>query len=230
MKLLRPVASLAFCLTSVASFGSAAEINGQIIIAKTLTKKQVTLPAYQLRGGASPLRQDDSGPINEYSDIVVFLEGELLDAGSPVRAELVQRNQRFEPQLLVIPVGSTVSFPNADPIYHNVFSLSGAKKFDLGYYPEGHTRTIQFDEPGVVQIYCHLHPNMYAAVVVTPNQWYTHPAVDGSFTLSHVPPGDYRLVVWHMHAGFFRREIYVEANTPTNVAVDIPDHAMERPR
>ncbi|HTT21031.1 MAG TPA: carboxypeptidase regulatory-like domain-containing protein [Candidatus Sulfotelmatobacter sp.] len=230
MKLLRLVASLTFCSASFAALSAAGEISGQIIIAKTLTKKQVYLPAYQLRGVSSTLRQDDSGPVNEYSDMVVFLEGELPDAGSPIRAELIQRNQRFEPQLLVIPVGSTVSFPNADPIYHNVFSLSGAKRFDLGYYPEGHTRTIQFDLPGVVQIYCHLHPNMYAAVVVTPNEWYTRPAGDGSFALSRVPPGDYRLVVWHMHAGFFRKEVHVNANSPTNVDVAIPEHAVERPR
>ena len=162
--------------------------------------------------------------------MVVFLEGDLPAAGSPVRAELVQRNQRFEPELLVVPVGSTISFPNADPIFHNVFSLSAAKKFDLGYYPEGHTRTIQFDEAGVVQVYCHLHPNMYAAVVVTPNQWYAHPAGDGSFLLSSVPAGDFRLVVWHMRAGFCRREVHVEAGSRTNVAVAISEHAMERSR
>ncbi|MBZ5595537.1 MAG: hypothetical protein LAP39_25105 [Acidobacteriia bacterium] len=230
MKLLRPSVSLTLCLASFVSFSAAAEISGKIIIAKRLTKKQVTLPTYQFRGVSSKLPPDDSAPINEYSDMVVFLEGELPGAGSPIRAELIQRNQRFEPQLLVIPVGSTVSFPNADHIFHNVFSLSGAKQFDLGYYPEGRTRTIQFDEPGVVQVYCHLHPNMYAAVVVTPNPWYTRPAVDGSFALSRVPPGDYHLVVWHMHAGFFRREVHVETNNPTNVVVAIPERALERPR
>jgi plastocyanin len=217
-------------MTSFASLSAAGEISGQIIIAKRLTKKQVILPAYQLRGVTPVNQQDHSGPVNEYSDVVVFLEGALPDTGSPGRVELVQRNQRFDPQLLVIPVGSTVSFPNADPIYHNVFSLSGAKKFDLGYYPEGRTRTIQFNEPGVVQVYCHLHPNMYAAVVVTPNAWYTRPAPDGSFALSRVPPGDYRLVAWHMHAGFFRKEVHVEANSPASVVVAIPEHMAEASR
>jgi len=230
MKLLRLFLSLTLSAAFFVSFSAAGDISGQIIIAKKLTKKQVTLPAYQLRGVSSAPQQDELGPVNEYSDMVVFLEGALPDTGSPVRVDLVQRNQRFEPQLLVVPVGSTVSFPNADPIYHNVFSLSGAKKFDLGYYPEGHTRTIQFEEPGVVQLYCHLHPNMYAAVVVTPNSWYTRPAPDGSFVLKGVPQGDYRLVAWHMHAGFFRREVHVEASSPANLVLTIPEHVLESRR
>jgi plastocyanin len=228
MKLLLPSVRAALCLGYLALNSSAADLTGQIVITKKLAKKQVTLPAYQLRGASPALVHEDTGELNQFADIVVFLEGDSLGAGRPVRTELVQQNQRFEPQLLIIPAGSTVSFPNADPIFHNVFSLSGAKKFDLGYYPEGHTRTIEFDEPGIVQVYCHLHPNMYAAVVVTPNQWYTRPAADGRFALSDVPPGDHRLVVWHMHAGFFRRNVRVDKGNPSNVVLNIPEQALEQ--
>lgn len=228
MKLLLQSAGLALCFIAFGSMSAAAELSGQIVITKKLTKKQVTLPSYQLRGVSTALPPVDSATINEYGDMVVFLEGALPDTEKPVQTELIQRNQRFEPQLLVVPVGSTVSFPNADPIFHNVFSLSSTKKFDLGYYPEGHTRTLKFDEPGVVQVYCHLHPNMYAAVVVTPNQWYARPANDGTFTLSRVPPGTYQLVAWHTRAGFFRRTIRVAADNPPKVVLNIPEHALER--
>lgn len=224
---LLPSATLALCFATFGSISVAAELSGQIVITKKLTKKQVTLPSYQLRGVATASAPTDSGSINEYRDMVVFLEGDLPDTEKPIRTELTQRNQRFEPQLLVVPAGSTVSFPNADPIFHNVFSLSAAKKFDLGYYPEGHTRLVKFDEPGVVQVYCHLHPNMYAAVVVTPNQWYARPADDGSFRLSDVPPGTYHLVAWHARAGFFRRTIQIGTDNPPAVTLNIPEHALE---
>jgi plastocyanin len=228
MKLLLQSTSLALCLTAFGSLSAAVEFSGQIIITKKLAKKQVILPSYQLRGGSTAPATIDSGATSPYGDMVVFLEGTLPGAEKPVHAELAQRNQRFEPQLLVVPAGSTISFPNADPIFHNVFSLSSTKKFDLGYYPEGHSRTVRFDDPGVVQIYCHLHPNMYAAVVVTPNQWYTRPADDGSFTLSKVPPGTYQLVVWHTRAGFFRRTIHVEADSSPKLVLNIPERALER--
>lgn len=227
MKFLLQSARLALCFAVFGSIGVAVELSGQIVITKKLTKKQVTVPSYQLRGVSTVPVPVDSGTVNEYSDMVVFLEGDLPDTEKPVHTELIQRNQRFEPQLLVVPAGSTVSFPNADPIFHNVFSLSSTKKFDLGYYPEGHTRTVKFDEPGVVQVYCHLHPNMYAAVVVTPNQWYTRPANDGSFQLSGIPPGTYQLVAWHTRAGFFRRTIRIETDNPPKVVLNIPEHALE---
>jgi len=228
MKLLFPSASLALCFAAFPSIGAAADLSGQIVITKKLTKKQVTLPSYQLRGASTTPAPVNSETSDEYGEMVVFLEGALPDTEKPVHKELIQRNQRFEPRLLVVPAGSTVSFPNADPIFHNVFSLSSTKKFDLGYYPENHSRTVKFDEPGVVQVYCHLHPNMYAAVVVTPNQWYARPADDGSFALSNVPPGTYQLVAWHTRAGYFRRTVLIDADNPLKVILNIPQHAMER--
>lgn len=165
---------------------------------------------------------------DESSDVVVFLEGQLPYPDTPARAELQQRGQRFEPQLLVIPAGSTVSFPNADPIFHNVFSLSGAKTFDLGYYPEGQTRIVKFDEPGVVQVYCHLHPNMYAAIVVAPNRWYTKIGDDGTFSFHDLPPGTYSLAAWHMNAGFCGSEIHVPAAGLTDIVLHVPPKGAER--
>jgi plastocyanin len=200
----------------------AAELNGRVIVTRKLTKKRVTLPVYQLRGMSTAPDRATSQPVNEYSELVVFLEGNSSDAGKPVRVELQQQGQQFAPRLLAVPVGSTVSFPNADPVFHNVFSLSGAKKFDLGYYPAGQTRIVTFDEPGIVQVYCHLHPNMYAAIVVVPNRWYAQPGEDGTFSLQDVPPGTYKLVAWHMNAGFFRKTVQISSDSSTDVLLPIP--------
>ena len=222
------IPALILCLSLPASSGLGAEINGRIVITKKLSKKQIILPAYQLRG-ASPATPDGHGEsANDTAAVAVFLEGKLSGVEKPAHAELEQKGQRFEPQLVVIPVGSSVSFPNADPIFHNVFSLSGAKKFDLGYYPAGQTRLVRFDQPGVVQVYCHLHPNMYAAIVVVPNRWYAQPGDDGSFSFHDVPPGTYSLVAWHMNAGFFRREIHVPETGGIDVVMDIPVRDGER--
>jgi hypothetical protein len=119
-------------------------------------------------------------------------------------------------------MGSVVSFPNFDPIFHNVFSLSKSKSFDLGYYPEGQTRKVRFERPGVVQVFCHLHANMSAAVVVTPNGWFARPARDGSFVLRSVPAGQHTVVLWHKSAGFFRQKVELAQGSSVHAAFEIP--------
>lgn len=216
-----PVLAFLLC-THLSSNIIAAELNGRVLVTRKLTKKRVTLPVYQLRGMSPAADRDNSQPVNEYNELAVFLEGKSSDAGKPIRVELRQEGQQFVPRLLVVPVGSTISFPNADPVFHNVFSLSGARKFDLGYYPAGQTRAVTFDDPGIVQVYCHLHPNMYAAIVVAPNRWYAQPGEDGTFSLHDVPPGTYTLVAWHMNAGFFRKTVQVSAESTIDVLLNIP--------
>ena len=123
-----------------------------------------------------------------------------------------QQNRRFSPDLVVIPAGSSVSFPNFDPIFHNVFSLSKAKSFDLGNYSKGQTRMVTFPKPGIVAVYCHLHPNMTGTIVVTPNQWGVRVDAAGQYTLANVPPGKYTVVAWHKTGGTFRKTIEVTAS------------------
>jgi hypothetical protein len=114
------------------------------------------------------------------------------------------------PDMVVVPVGSTVSFPNMDPIFHNIYSLSKPKSFDLGSYDKGETRKVTFPKPGIVEVYCHLHPNMEATVVVTPNRWYARPDRNGQYRIPDVPAGQYTVVAWHRSAGFFRKTVVVE--------------------
>jgi plastocyanin len=218
----RSLGTFALILISALSL-HANDIDGTIVIQHKLTKPRVT-PAGDLyeRGAAVPLGDDQQqDPLAyERTHVVIYLEGDSPSHG--VTAELSQQDRSFTPDLIVVPVGSTVSFPNLDPIFHNVFSLSKAKSFDLGNYPKDHTRTVTFPKPGIVFVGCHLHANMSAVVFVTPNRWSTTADPQGHFTLPAVPPGTYTIVAWHKSAGFFRKKIEVTADRSTPVEFVIP--------
>jgi plastocyanin len=205
--------------------GAAADgnIEGTVIVKKKLTKPRVTSSADEyartpVQLGADPVQD----PLAyERSHVVVYLEGQNL-ASHFITATMEQKNRRFTPDLVVIPAGSTVSFPNLDEIFHNVFSLSKVRSFDLGNYPMNHTKVVTFTKPGVVFVNCHLHPNMAAAIVVSPNQWSTKADDSGKFVLPQVPPGKYTIVAWHKTAGYFRQEIIVTEKGKGGVEFLIP--------
>jgi hypothetical protein len=112
------------------------------------------------------------------------------------RYTLLQKNRMFTPHLLVVPVGSTVNFPNADPFFHNVFSLFDGKRFDLGLYEAGSTKAVTFSREGVSYIFCNIHPEMSAVVLALSTSLYDIADSDGAFHLSDVPAADYELHVW----------------------------------
>lgn len=109
---------------------------------------------------------------------------------------LLQKNRAFIPHLQVVPVGSVVSFPNADPYFHNVFSLFEGKRFDLGLYEAGSSRSVTFSRQGVSYIFCNIHPEMSAVVLALSTPLNAIAAADGSVTIQGIPPGDYRMHVW----------------------------------
>lgn len=111
-------------------------------------------------------------------------------------AVLDQRQETFVPYVLPVTVGTTVTFPNSDPFYHNVFSLSKAARFDLGRYPEGYVKTVRFDRPGIVRVFCEIHSHMSAFVLVFSHRYYASTEADGRYRIEGVPPGDYDVVVW----------------------------------
>jgi plastocyanin len=204
------------------------EISGVITINRKLTKPSVTaaVSVYQ-RGTTVGLAKDAAGdPLAlERSRVVVYLEGPLPAAAARHETfRMDQANRRFSPDLLVVPVGATVSFPNMDPIFHNIFSLSKPKEFDLGSYDRGDSRSISFSKPGIVYVYCHLHPNMEGTIVVAPSQYFAHVDGAGQFHLAAVPPGEYTVVAWHKAAGFFRKQIVVKAghNTTADFLIPLP--------
>jgi hypothetical protein len=156
----------------------------------------------------------------ERTRVVIYLEGRL--PSDPESATLEQVNRRFVPDLLVVPVGSTISFPNRDLIFHNVFSLSKPKTFDLGTYPKDQTRTVSLTREGIIYVNCHLHPNMTAAIVVTPNKWHTRPDPTGRFALHGVPPGRHTVIAWHKAVGFFRQSVEVQEDRTATLSFLIP--------
>lgn len=203
-----------------------ADIRGTIIIERRLTRRNVTASAgmYQ-RGVAVELGTDgeEDALTFERSHVAVYIESAPNSAApGGVKASIEQKDRRFAPDLVVIPAGSAVSFPNFDPIFHNVFSLSKAKSFDLGNYPNGQSRTVTFPAPGLVAVYCHLHSNMSATIVVAPNRWATKADGKGIFTLPDVPAGTYTVVAWHKTAGTFRKTVTIGEKNDADVSFTLP--------
>jgi plastocyanin len=153
--------------------------------------------------------------------VVVFIEG-AVDGSAPAvvaTPSLSQRDTTFTPDLLIVPAGTTVSFPNRDPFFHNVFSYSKAKRFDLGRYPRGEQKNVTFDRAGTVSIYCEIHKWMRAGVVVVENGFNAVAQPDGSFTLAGVPPGNYKLTVWQAERG--SKTVDVTVPPSGDVRVDV---------
>jgi len=200
----------------------AGDVTVFVHITRRLTKKAVAPMVYDLRGAVPAPSSYPETRINEFDRTVVMLVGKTPAPAAPETIRIEQRHSRFEPELAVIPVGSTVEFPNGDPIFHNVFSLSGAQPFDLGFYPKGQSRAVKFERPGVVQVYCHIHANMYAAIVVTASPWYGRPAADGTLVFKGVPAGHYKAEAWHRIAGLCRAEVDVPASGAAQVHIQVP--------
>ncbi|MDP8990620.1 MAG: hypothetical protein M3N41_11150 [Acidobacteriota bacterium] len=214
------------CVVLGAALLAGADVHGTIVIERKLTRRNVTAAAgmYQ-RGVAVELGADgeEDALAFERSHVAIYIEGAATDAvRGVVKASIEQRDRRFAPDLVVIPAGSAVSFPNFDPIFHNVFSLSKVKSFDLGNYPDGQSRTVTFPAPGLVAVYCHLHSNMSATIVVTPNRWAAIADGKGSFRLADVPAGTYSVVAWHKTAGTFRKTIVIGERNDAEVSFTLP--------
>lgn len=139
-------------------------------------------------------------------------------AAAPSLPRLAQKDQRFVPRVVAIAIGTEVGFPNLDPIYHNVFSLSPTRRFDLGKYPRGQSRSVRFEKPGLVNVYCDIHSDMAAFIVVTPNHAFARPGDGGAFALPDLPPGAYSVCIWHPDLGSQRIEVQVPASGDVTVA------------
>ena len=128
---------------------------------------------------------------------VVYLRGASPVAAAGSAETVLQQDTAFVPGMLVVPPGGTVDFGNEDPFFHNVFSYSEAKRFDLGRFPAGQSKSVTFEESGIVKVNCEVHDFMRSVVLVLDTPFHSMVSEDGSFTLRGVPPGDYELVAWH---------------------------------
>jgi len=142
------------------------------------------------------------------SDVVVSVEGVFpegfkarLSAMRSKKAVLDQKELKFFPSVLPVVVGTSVDFPNNDKSWHNVFSMGGAKEFDLGLYAPGKSRSVTFDKPGVARILCNAHPNMEAYIVVKEHPFFSTADKVGNYRIDGIPLGKYRVTVWHPELG-----------------------------
>ena len=146
---------------------------------------------------------------SDLSDVVVYVEGARVKP-KPATATVVMKGKAFSPHVAVVAVGGTVEFPNEDPIFHNAFSVSGDNAFDLQLYKRPKMGAFTFQHPGIVKVYCNIHPQMSAVVLVRDNPLFTKAAADGSFAIEGVPAGKYTVKAWQERAG----EAAVEVTVP----------------
>src|SRR5688572_13821914 len=149
-------------------------------------------------------------PSTERRNVVVYLRNARPQHASTMRAVVRQRDESFTPRVVAVTVGSEVEFPNDDPIYHNVFSLSRVKNFNLGRYPRGETRRVRFDRPGVVKVFCEIHSHMSATVMVFDHPWFTVPNDAGAFELTGMPSGERQVTAWHERLGDTTASVRIE--------------------
>jgi len=175
--------------------------------------------------------KNDSGS----ADVVVWLTSthtkEKVSPGSAVR--LLQKDKRFTPHVLAVTAGTAIEFPNQDPFFHDVFSIYHGKPFDLGLYEGGAVRKVRFSEPGISYIFCNIHPQMSAVVVALDTAHFAITQREGSFQISQVPPGRYKLEVWYELASeaeltSLSRE--VEITPGDNALGTITVHSLDAPR
>lgn len=192
-------------LCAMAGSATAGVIRGTLRVSSRIAAPTASMNAYPGSAGSMPgmhasIRGLASDAVVYVDRVPAAAESALARVNAPL-PRLAQKDQAFVPRVLGIAAGTRVDFPNLDPIYHNVFSLSPVRRFDLGKYPRGSSRQILFPKPGLVNVYCDLHSDMEAFVLVLPHHGYARPSASGEFTLPALPAGRYLLRVWHPDLG-----------------------------
>lgn len=143
--------------------------------------------------------EEESSP-PAIQDVVIYVDGTPAPVPPAVESQqrtIVMEDKAFSPRVQIIPTGGKVSFPNRDEIMHNAFSLSPGNRFDLGLYKSGASKSQRFEAPGLVRLYCNIHPQMSAFILVVENPYFARPAPDGTYRIQDVPPGVYTIKAWH---------------------------------
>jgi plastocyanin len=168
--------------------------------ATLLSAQEASAPLHyaEVTAHLTPTRPRQAQKTEKTPPAVIWLNAMRGDAASatPGQFTMLQKNKMFTPHLLVVPVGSSVAFPNADPFFHNVFSLFDGRRFDLGLYEAGSTRSVMFSREGVSYIFCNIHSEMSAVVISLTTPLYGFADSRGVFRVENIPNGDYNMHVW----------------------------------
>lgn len=190
-------------------------VEGTVRVEVEPTSEPPTRNPYSRRRYRSP--PNPASRSSSHSNVVVFV---LVDDPRPPTADttvrILQRDRTIVPHVTAIQVGTRIDFPNLDEVYHNLFSLSSPRPFNLGRYPPGESRTEAFESPGVIRMFCDIHSDMTAVIRVVDTPHFARADEDGRFRIPGLPPGRHRVAAWHPSA---------DADT---VQVDIPDGGVAR--
>lgn len=218
------------------SAGEGGRINGTVVLSHALAARRPRFRIYADAGlGATPPSKPAPDLKDEYANVVVYLQldGDKALATArnlhPRKPTLTQRGEQFIPHVLPVLQGTTVEFPNEDEVFHNVFSLSGTQRFDLPKYPAGSSKSFTFPRAGVVNVFCHIHPDMNAVILVRDNPFFVSPDTSGTFSLEGIPAGDYTLVAWHERIRPVTTKVKIVEGQATRASFNIPlPQAVER--
>lgn len=200
---------------------AAGSIHGTVKITRKLSSQRMR---FRLYPGFKPQPPPDASShrSDEWQNIIVYLKSDSPLASPPApgdELQIAQEGETFIPHVLPVVKGSSVAFPNHDPIFHNVFSLSAASTFDLGRYPKGSSKSVVFDQVGIVPVFCHLHSNMSAIILVLDNPYFAVPGPEGNYQIRNIPAGGYTLVAWHERSEPVEQE--VEVVSGQDIAFDL---------
>jgi len=194
------------------------------IISLLFAAMLLTVPAHagnvsgkiRLANVSTPAANQAAG---EKENVVIWLEGAHDSKPPETTIKISQRSLQFSPEFAIAVKGQKIEMPNDDDVVHNVYSFTGLNQFNLGLYAKGESRTVVFDQTGIVDVFCSIHHQMHARVFVVPTKYFANGMPGHSFTLADVPPGKYVLKAWHQRSHMMEKTIIVPATG--NVTVDI---------
>ncbi|HEU4402741.1 MAG TPA: carboxypeptidase regulatory-like domain-containing protein [Candidatus Polarisedimenticolia bacterium] len=204
---------------------AAGRLEGSVLVGPQLSARKIRFSLYP--DLAQPaIASEPQIPGHEVGNVIISFEpAPALDGTAPpqtARPVMRQEGLTFVPHILAIPRGATVEFPNGDAIFHNVFSLSKAASFDLGRYPKGSSKSVRFDRPGIVKVFCHIHSDMSGVIVILDNPYFAIPDARGHYSIDGVPPGEYRVKAWHERARPLEKTVRIQAGQASTADFSIP--------